>query len=105
MGANIKESAIERLLDEVGIETDIEELYSFIYTSKYRDDLYEYELDHVFVGKYNGEIELNPEEACDAKWISLEDLAKDLLNNPTTYSTWFISCAPRVIEYLKNKRG
>ena len=28
-----------------------------------------------------------------------------VVNNPKNYSTWFISCAPRVIEYLKNKRG
>ena len=105
MGENIKESAIERLKDEVGIDTDIEELFSFIYTSKYSDNLYEYELDHVFVGKYNDSIVLNPEEACEIKWISLEDLSNDLVNNPQSYATWFISCAPKVIEYLKNKRG
>lgn len=105
MGANVKESAIERLEDEVGIKADIEEVFSFIYISKYSDDLYEHELDHVFIGKYNGNIVLNPEEAVEAKWISLEDLSKDLVANPTKYSTWFISCAPRVIEILKNKRG
>ena len=104
-GENIKESAIERLKDEVGIDADIEELYSFIYISKYREDLYEYELDHVFTGKYNGDFTLNEEEACEAKWISLEDLSNDLVNNPSSYATWFINCAPKVIEFLKNKRG
>jgi len=104
-GENIKESAIERLKDEVGIEADIDELYSFIYISKYKDNLYEYELDHVFIGEYNGDFILNEEEASEAKWISLEDLSSDLVKNPRNYATWFIICAPKVIQFLKNKRG
>ena len=99
---NIKLSAIERLKDEVGIETDIEELFSFIYMNKFHDTLYEYELDHVFLGKYDGAVILNKEEASEYKWISINDLKEDLLKNPLNYASWFIICAPRVIRYLEN---
>ena len=101
IGENIKESAIERLKDEVGIYGDINEIFSFIYLSKYNENLFEYEYDHVFIGKYDGEIILNKEEASETKWISIEDLESDLVNNPNKYATWFIISAPRVIEYIK----
>ena len=65
-------------------------------------DLYEYEVDHVLLGEYNGPVVLNPEEASDYKWISLDELSRDILENPTKYSHWFIISAPNVIEYIKN---
>ena len=61
-GEDIKESAIERLKDEVGITANIDEIFSFIYMNKFHDNLYEYEYDHVFIGSYNGNFLLNPEE-------------------------------------------
>ena len=102
MGENIKESARERMEDEIGIKADIDEIFSFIYLNKFHDDLYEYEYDHVFLGKYNGEVVLNEEEASESKWISLDELENDLVSNPLKYSSWFIISAPRVISYIKN---
>lgn len=102
MGENIRLSALERMEDEIGVICDIEELFSFIYLNKFNDDLYEYECDHVFVGKYNGEVILNEEEACESKWINLDELEKDLVDNPLKYASWFIISAPRVISYIKN---
>lgn len=101
MGEDIKKSAMERMKDEIGIETDVKELFSFIYLNKFNESLYEYEYDHVFLGKYNGEVILNEEEVCDSKWIKLDELEKDLVNNPLKYSSWFIISAPRVISYIK----
>ena len=103
-GEDIKESALERLKDEVGIETNIEELFSFIYLNKFHEELYEYECDHVFIGKYNGEFKLNEEEVSEAKWISLQKLKKELKNNPLIYASWFIIAAPKVISFLENKK-
>lgn len=102
MGEDIKQSALERMEDEIGVSCDIKELFSFVYLNKFNDNLYEYEYDHVFVGNYNGEIILNEEEASETKWIDLDELEKDLVDNPLKYSSWFIISAPRVIEYVKN---
>ena len=100
---NIKESAIKRLKEELNVSCNIEELYSFIYMSKYNDDLFEYELDHVFIGEYNGEVKLDKNEASEYKWIDIKELSDDLVNNPNKYATWFIICAPIVIKELLNK--
>ena len=42
---DIKEGALERLENEIGIKTNIEEIFSFIYMNKFNDNLYEYEYD------------------------------------------------------------
>lgn len=101
-GENITDSAKERLKDEIGVNTKIKELFSFIYLNKFNDDLYEYEYDHVFLGKYDGNVTLNEEEASETKWTTIEDLEKDLTENPLKYASWFIICAPKVLSYLKN---
>lgn len=102
MGENVIESAEARLVEELGFTTRVEELFTFIYLNKFNDNLYEYELDHVLLGRYDGEITLNEDEASEFKWISPDELSRDLVENPTKYSSWFLICAPRVIKHLKN---
>lgn len=100
-GENIIESAKERMVDEIGINTELKELFSFTYLSKYSDNLYEYEVDHVLLGKYTGKIILNKEEASEFRWVDMNALAKELLNEPQKFATWFVISAPKVISLLK----
>ena len=44
------------------------------------------------------------QEASEAKWINVEELKKDLVDNPKSYSVWFVISAPRVIEIIENKK-
>lgn len=103
IGETLEESTKDRLMDEIGVVTPVEEIFSFVYMSKYAEDLYEYEYDHVFLGKYNGKINLNMEEASEVKWIGLEELSNELVYEPQKYATWFIISAPRVIEEIKKR--
>lgn len=100
-GENVVESAENRLVEELGFTTKVEEIFKFVYLNKFNDNLFEYELDHVLIGNYNGDIVLNLEEASEFKWIDLKELSEDLVNNPQNYSSWFIIAAPKVIEFLK----
>ena len=96
------ESVKSRAKFELGIENiEYKELFKFVYMTKFNENLYEYELDHVLLSNYSGEVEFNPEEIEELKWIKLEDLEKDLVENPQNYASWFIICAPKVIEMLK----
>lgn len=99
---NIILSAKNRLIEELGISTDLKELFTFTYMHKFNDELFEYELDHVLLGKYNGEIKLNTEEASEYKWISIDELNKALVSSPQDFASWFIICAPKVALYIKN---
>lgn len=102
---NILKDAKERLFDEVGIVTDnLAELFSFTYLSKYNENLFEYEFDHVIVGQFDGEYKINKNEVEDLKWVDVDELAEDMTANPHKYATWFISACPKVIEYIKSQQ-
>lgn len=84
-----KEAAHRRVKEEMGFECELEEKFHFIYKAKLDNDLYEHELDHVFVGNFEGEILINEEEVSDFKWISMEELISDIDSNPEKYTAWF----------------
>lgn len=81
--------AQRRLQEEMGFSCDLEYLFKFIYEAKYDKDWGEHELDHVFVGRYNGKIKPNPNEIDDHKFVNLDDLKKDIEANPNKYTPWF----------------
>jgi isopentenyl-diphosphate delta-isomerase len=85
---NLKEEAKRRLKEEMGIEVDLKEIFSLLYKAKV-GDLIEYEFDHVFLGKFDGNPRPNPTEAEDWKWINQKKLKKDLKENPEKYTAWF----------------
>lgn len=84
-----KDAANRRLKEEMGIYSNLREIFSFIYYVKFDNNLIEHEFDHVFFGKYNGSIKFNPIEVDDYKWISLDKLKTDLKENPEKYTFWF----------------
>ncbi len=100
------ESVKKRVSFELGVNEnlDYKELFTFTYLSKYNDNLYEYELDHVIVAPFDKskKIMFNKEEIECVEWVSIDHIKKDLVTNPEKYATWFIICAPKVIDYLEN---
>jgi len=89
-----------RLFEEMGIKTPLKEAFSFIYNVRLDNGIKEYELDHVFVGFYDGKVVINKEEAEDFKWINIRELIKDINKNPEKYSYWFRLCFKRVLNYI-----
>ena len=83
------EAGKRRLQEEMGFSTDLKDTISFIYKAPFDNGLTEHEFDHILVGYYNEEPELNPEEANDYKWVTLEELQKDMAKNPDIYTEWF----------------
>lgn len=93
-------AAERRLFEELGIKTKLSEAFNFIYEAKMSaqgesslgggDCVWgEHELDHVFTGFYEGEIKADPNEISEFKWIKIEDLKKNLKENPNKYTPWF----------------
>lgn len=64
---------------------------SFIYSSNY-DELSEHELDYVFIyvvdSAFN-EININPSEVSETKWLTVDEIEKWLKQSPNDFSTWF----------------
>lgn len=85
-----QEAAERRLKEELGFSTPLNEVFHFIYKATDEESgLTEHELDHVFIGKYNGEIPFNKAEVKAVRWISMQDLKNEIEANPDNFSFWF----------------
>ena len=78
-----------RLQEEMGFVCDLTEVFQFVYKAPFDNGLTEHELDHVMIGTYNGQPNVNPEEVASHKWMSLEDVKNDMEDNPQQYTAWF----------------
>lgn len=100
-GEELTEAVKRRLQEELGIGLPVEELYSFVYRTQFENGLTEFEYDHVFLGEYEGDIQLNEEEASEIRWIDMDELAEELWKHPEQYTAWFLIAAPRVLRALR----
>ena len=103
-GEGLGDAVHRRLLEEVGFDTELTEIGSFIYRAVFENGLTEYEYDHVFVGGYNEEMILpNPEEIEEMEWVTAEILNDRLTSHPEQFTAWFLTAAPMVLRYMKEK--
>ena len=78
-----------RLQEEMGFECSLRELFYFVYKAPFDNGLTEHELDHVMVGHYDADPMINPTEVASFKWMPMEDIKKDILEQPELYTEWF----------------
>jgi isopentenyl-diphosphate delta-isomerase len=89
-----------RLMEEMGFETELKEVFSFVYKAPFDNGLTEHEFDHVMVGKFNDVPKINPDEVADWKWMLPEDIKRDIEENPERYTAWFKIIFERFYDYL-----
>ncbi len=94
------EAGKRRLQEEMGFEVELKELFSFIYKAPFDNGLTEHELDHVMMGYYNEEPQINPEEVQDWKWMKPETIKSDISNNPDNYTEWFKIIFDKFYDYI-----
>lgn len=97
------EAAKRRMQEEMGFICEVEQKFSFIYKAKLDNELTEHEYDYVFFGSYNEAPKLNPDEAESYRFMSVDEVKKQITENPQNYTEWFKICFPRVFELIKNK--
>lgn len=86
----IDKAAQQRLREETGIDIALKKIGVFHYEAKLNNDMYENEIDHVFVGVTNSkDAKINPDEIMDHAWRDLTTLQQDLQCNPEKYTVWF----------------
>lgn len=91
------EGAVRRLSEELGISAELKHKFSFIYKAEVGNGLWEHELDHVFTGVYKGDFHLNFDEVEEVKYITLEELEKELKLFPENFTAWF----KIILQYYK----
>lgn len=88
-GESYNDGALRRVNEELGIQVEISEKFSFIYKADVGGGLWEHELDHVFIGNYNGNFNLNKDEVEEVRYISMEKLDEEMSKNPENFTEWF----------------
>lgn len=99
----VVEAAKRRMQEEMGFVCEVEEKFSFVYKAKLDNELTEHEYDYVLFGNYNEAPKLNPEEAESYRFMSIDEVKKQITEHPQNYTEWFKICFPRVFELIKNK--
>lgn len=100
-GESNVDAANRRLIEEMGLRSDLRKLFHFTYIEKLDNELTEHELDHVFVGVNDDLPKINTDEVMDYKYIDYKDLSEDIKINPHNYTVWFRMIFERVHKYLK----
>lgn len=100
VGESNIEAGTRRLREEMGFETELKELFSFIYKAEFDNGLTEHELDHVMLGHYEQEPGINPEEVAAWKWMYPEDIRTDISEHPENYTAWFKIIFEKFYDHL-----
>lgn len=95
------QAGTRRLQEEMGFTAELKELFHFIYKAPFDNGLTEHELDHVMIGYYNEAPHINTEEAENWKWMSIEAVRKDMLDNPGIYTVWFKIIFDQFYHYIE----
>ncbi len=98
------QAGIRRLYEEMGFKTELKELFHFIYKASFDNGLTEHELDHVMIGYYNGEPQINKDEVESWKWMKIEDIKNEMIQNPTIYTVWFKIIFDEFYHYLEEHK-
>ena len=103
-GETTERAASRRLQQELGITTVLTKAFHFTYKAIFDNGLTEHEFDHVFVGEYEGEMNLNKEEVKDVCYKAMSEIKLELNNNPIAYTAWFKIAFPLLEKWLEQKK-
>jgi isopentenyl-diphosphate delta-isomerase len=94
------DAANRRLMEEMGMCCELQEVFSFIYREKLDNGLTEHEFDHVFIGQSDAIPLVDPDEVAQWAARSFDHIHRDILENPSRYTVWFRKIYQRVNNQL-----
>lgn len=82
-------AAKRRLIEEMGIETQLIHKTHFIYKTAFENGLTEHEYDHIYFGNYSETPDINKDEVEAFKWMHPQIIKVEITNFPEKYTSWF----------------
>lgn len=95
------QAAKRRLMQEMGLNTELREIFQFVYREELDSGLTEHELDHVFIGVTDNKPKIDINEVDEWKYMKYDDLISDLKKSPGNYTVWFKKIVTRVNSHLE----
>ncbi len=104
-GEDLESAVARKLVQELGIRSvQIREIGRMNYCCRLDNGMSEYEYDHIFTGRYEGEVTPNPEEVECAEWMGMEEILESAAKEPERFTPWFIQMIPYVREAAEERK-
>jgi isopentenyl-diphosphate delta-isomerase len=97
LGETTLAAAHRRLEEEMGLSCELAYGFNFIYKADVQDGVLEHEFDHVYFGITNTLPNISPEEVASYQYLTMDNLAKDIKNQPNLYTEWLKICFDKVL--------
>jgi len=94
-----------RLKEEMGISCSLKFAFSFTYRASFENGLIEHEFDHVYFGSSDSIPKTDPQEVMDWKYMSVDELKKDISAHSENYTEWLKVCFQKVVEHLRTSKS
>lgn len=91
-GEPVKQAALRRLKEEMGLEANIRKCFTFVYNAVLDHGMTEHEFDHVFVGTSNAVPVPDDKEVQAWRYVSADVLDKEMAKTPALFTEWFRIC-------------
>ena len=105
-GEETESAAHRRLQDEMGFDVPVAPMFIAHYRAAV-GVLIEDEVVHVFGGHFDGTPQPEPSEVDAYRWITLEDLVRDMKARPDVYTVWFRKYVAdyhaRIVDLMRRK--
>ena len=99
-GESLHDATKRRLQEEMGMQCELKEAFSFIYKADVMQGLVEHEFDHVFIGTSDDIPIINKDEVESFRYDTVENIKADIERNPQNYTAWFKIAFDKLIETL-----
>lgn len=87
-GEEMSEAINRRLQQELGMTSELEFLFKFIYQAQYDELGSEHELCWVYLGRSADDIVVNANEIADWRYVSVDELNHELASDPASFTPW-----------------
>lgn len=90
-GEDILKAGERRLQEEMGVKTSLKNVGNFHYNVHFQNGMSENEIDHVLVGNVSPTLAIqpNPEEIHAYRWMTIEEVHRELAAHPEMFTPWF----------------
>ena len=99
-GESLHDATNRRLQEEMGMQCELKEAFSFIYKADVMQGLVEHEFDHVFIGTSDDLPIINKDEVESFRYDTIENIKADIERNPQNYTAWFKIAFDKLLETL-----
>ena len=103
-GETMEQATARRLREEMGMQCEMHEVFTFIYKAPVGLGLIEHEFDHVFFGQSDDIPVINADEVASWKYMSLDAIKEDLQEHPESYTEWFKISFEEIVCHVRETK-